>query len=191
MTRPVEERRRLLKTLLAGGAAATAATALPDSWTKPLVDSVSVPVHAQSSAPSFIQTISIAYTITGPEGFSSSVTPANTPRTHLFDSNFLYEHSYAFTPTVSVTPGITDTFTLSVAEVIAGGNQTNFTPGTQTLAPSVNTGVIPFVAITGDVDDANYAQYQFTLTPTNPAYQTYFLQVTLDEIPAGPEAPLT
>ena len=191
MKRPVEERRRLLKTLLAGGAAVTAATALPDSWKKPLVDSVVTPLHAQGSAPSFIQTISIAYTITGPEGFSSTVTPANTPRTHLFDSNLLSSHAYSFTPTVSVTPGIADTFTLSVAEVIAGGNETNFTPTTQTLAPSVNTGVIPFVAITGDVDDANYAQYQFTFTPTNPAYQTYFLQVTLDEVPAGPAAPIT
>lgn len=170
----------------------TAATALPDSWKKPLVDSVVTPLHAQGSAPSFIQTISIAYTITGPEGFSSTVTPANTPRTHLFDSNLLSSHAYSFTPTVSVTPGIADTFTLSVAEVIAGGNETNFTPTTQTLAPSVNTGVIPFVAITGDVDDANGRA-----VPVHPdAGQSglpdlYFLQVTLDEVPAGPVVPIT
>ncbi len=188
MKRPVEERRRLLKTLIAGGAAATAATALPRTWTKPLVDAVIVPVHAQSSAPSFVQTASIAYTITGPEGFSSTVTPANTPRTHIFDSNLLSEHNYAFTPTFTVNSGTTGNFDLSVVEVIAGGDQTNFSPATQTLAPGAG-GVVPFVPVTGDVDNARYAQYQFTFTPSNPAYQTYFLQVTLDETPAGSSAP--
>jgi len=189
MKRPVEERRQLLKKLLAGGAAVTAATTLPDSWKKPIVDSVMTPLHAQGSAPAFIQTVSIAYTITGPEGLSSTVTPATTPKTHLFNTNVLAAHDYSFVPSLTVQPGITDSFTLAVNEVIAGGDETNFTPATQNLAPSVNTGVVPFVAVNGSVDNARYAQYQFTFTPSNPAYQTYFLQVTLDEAPAGSALP--
>lgn len=190
MNRPVEERRRLLKNLLAGGAAVTAAASLPDAWKKPLVDSVVTPVHAQGSAPTFIQTMSIAYTITGPQGLSSTVTPATTPKTHLFNTNYLYEHDYSFTPSLTVQPGITDTFNLTVNETIAGGDETNFSPSTQNLAPNVNTGVVPFVAVTGSVDNAKYAQYQFTVTPSNPAYPTYYLQVTLDEAPAGSAAGL-
>jgi hypothetical protein len=190
MKRPVEERRRLLKTLLAGGAAVTAATALPASWKKPLVDSVMTPVHAQGSAPSFIQTVSVAYTITGPQGLSSTVTPATTPKTHLFNTNYLYEHDYSFVPSLTVQPGITDSFTLTVNETIAGGDATNFTPTTQNQTPSVNTGVVPFNAVTGSVDNAKYAQYQITITPSNPSFQTYYLQVTLDEAPAGSGAGL-
>ncbi len=88
-------------------------------------------------------------------------------------------------PSLTVQAGITDSFSLVVNETIAGGDSTNFTPASQNLTPNVNTGVVPFNAITGSVDNAKYAQYQFTLTPSNPAYQTYYLQVTLDEAPAG------
>lgn len=185
MKRPVEERRRLLKTLIAGGAAVGTAAALPDAWKKPLVDSVMTPVHAQGSAPAFIQSVSVAYSIVGPEAVSGTVTPANSPATLLFDSNRLSDHDYSFTPSITVQPGITASFTLTVNEVVAQGNSTNFTPATQTLTPNVNTGVIPFVPITGDVDDAAYAQYSITITSSNPAYPTYFLQIVLDEVPAG------
>ena len=42
-------RRQLLKALAAGSAAITAVQVLPSEWTKPLVDAVEVPLHAQSS----------------------------------------------------------------------------------------------------------------------------------------------
>ncbi|GJL83572.1 MAG: hypothetical protein DHS20C01_32060 [marine bacterium B5-7] len=43
-------RRKLLKSLVAGGSvAATTATLFPEKWTKPVVDSVVLPSHAQTT----------------------------------------------------------------------------------------------------------------------------------------------
>ena len=47
--RSVEGRRKALRKLLVGGGIVGASTQLPDKWTKPLVDSVLVPAHAQTS----------------------------------------------------------------------------------------------------------------------------------------------
>jgi hypothetical protein len=42
-------RRKLLKTIAAGGGVVVAGKSLPDSWTRPVVDSVMLPAHAQTS----------------------------------------------------------------------------------------------------------------------------------------------
>ncbi len=42
-------RRKLLKSILAGGGVAAAGRALPEQWTKPVVDSVLLPAHAQTT----------------------------------------------------------------------------------------------------------------------------------------------
>ena len=61
MNKPVEERRKLLKTLVTTGAAVGAAATLPDAWKKPIVNAIEVPLHAQSSVPpAFINTISFS-----------------------------------------------------------------------------------------------------------------------------------
>lgn len=44
-----ESRRRLLKTFAAGGGAIVAGNTLPEKWTKPVVDSVMLPTHAETS----------------------------------------------------------------------------------------------------------------------------------------------
>lgn len=44
-------RRRLLKTFTAGGAAVMIGKNLPDNWVQPVVESVLLPSHAQTSAP--------------------------------------------------------------------------------------------------------------------------------------------
>jgi hypothetical protein len=44
-----ESRRKLLKSIAAGSGAIVAGKSLPDSWSKPVVDSVLLPVHAQTS----------------------------------------------------------------------------------------------------------------------------------------------
>lgn len=46
-------RRRLLKALTAGGAGAAAVKSLPERWTKPVVDTVMLPAHAQATAGRF------------------------------------------------------------------------------------------------------------------------------------------
>jgi hypothetical protein len=45
-----ENRRKLLKSVAAGGGAIIAGKTLPEKWTKPAVDAVVLPAHAQTSA---------------------------------------------------------------------------------------------------------------------------------------------
>ena len=44
-----ESRRNLLKSITAGGGAVIAGKTLPESWSRPVVDSVLLPAHAQTS----------------------------------------------------------------------------------------------------------------------------------------------
>ena len=44
-------RRKLLKSLVAGGGVWTTAKVLPESWQKPVVDSIILPAHAGGSKP--------------------------------------------------------------------------------------------------------------------------------------------
>jgi hypothetical protein len=46
-------RRKLLKSVVAGGGAATVAKLMPDQWSRPVVDSVVLPSHAQTSISPF------------------------------------------------------------------------------------------------------------------------------------------
>ncbi len=49
----LEARRKLLKGVAAGGGAIVAGKTLPDNWSRPMVDSVLLPAHAQMSLNSF------------------------------------------------------------------------------------------------------------------------------------------
>jgi len=53
MEKHIEARRKLLRGVVAGGGAIMAGKTLPDNWSRPLVDSVVLPVHAQTSINSF------------------------------------------------------------------------------------------------------------------------------------------
>jgi len=44
-----EKRRKLLKSIAAGSGAVIAGKSMPEGWTRPVVDSVLLPVHAQTS----------------------------------------------------------------------------------------------------------------------------------------------
>ena len=44
-----ENRRKLLKSIAAGSGAIVAGKSLPESWSRPVVDSVMIPAHAQTS----------------------------------------------------------------------------------------------------------------------------------------------
>jgi len=46
---PDEGRREVLRKILIGGGIAAGAAMLPDKWTKPVVDSIIAPAHAQTS----------------------------------------------------------------------------------------------------------------------------------------------
>ena len=49
MTDRARSRRKLLKAVAAAGGGVVAARSLPTRWTRPLVDAVIIPVHAQAS----------------------------------------------------------------------------------------------------------------------------------------------
>lgn len=49
MTDKNDSRRKLLKSITAGAGAVVAGKAMPESWTKPAIDSVILPVHAQTT----------------------------------------------------------------------------------------------------------------------------------------------
>ena len=49
MSESNHSRRKLLKSIAAGSGAVVIGKSLPDSWSKPVVDSVVLPVHAQTS----------------------------------------------------------------------------------------------------------------------------------------------
>ncbi len=48
-SKPRKERRRTLRTILAGGVLVSGSQAVPRTWTKPMVDSIVLPVHAQTT----------------------------------------------------------------------------------------------------------------------------------------------
>ena len=65
-------RRKLLGAVAVGGGAVLAGTTLPRNWTKPIVDSVVLPLHAQASAP-----LASAYATTGVGGTISDLYSIN------------------------------------------------------------------------------------------------------------------
>lgn len=62
-----ESRRKLLKSIAAGSGAIVAGKSLPDSWSRPVVDSVMLPAHAQTSACTTIN-VTLAFTRSGEAG---------------------------------------------------------------------------------------------------------------------------
>ena len=80
-----EERRKALKKILAGTGAVTVAAAAPEKWTRPVVHSVVLPAHAQTSTDP---------TPTIPLNFSdsSSINGSNTP-TGIIDSLVASAHA--------------------------------------------------------------------------------------------------
>jgi len=83
-----KSRRKLLKSIAAGSGAVVAGKSLPESWTKPIVDSVMLPAHAQTSACTITMEVVDETSTPVPSGteisetrdeytFSGTVTPAN------------------------------------------------------------------------------------------------------------------
>ena len=52
-----QARRTVVKTMLAGGVLASSAKILPESWVRPVSESVMLPAHAQTSAATFMVTV--------------------------------------------------------------------------------------------------------------------------------------
>ncbi len=65
------QRRKLLKTLAAGGVAGGVVATLPETWTRPIVDSVLLPVHAQASVATLSAQISYDETFFDPGTYNA------------------------------------------------------------------------------------------------------------------------
>ena len=69
-----ESRRKLLKSIAAGSGAIVAGKSLPENWKRPVVDSVILPAHAQTSPPTSPPTCTLPQTI--PPQTANCATPA-------------------------------------------------------------------------------------------------------------------
>ncbi|MDH3378768.1 MAG: hypothetical protein OEQ39_17730 [Gammaproteobacteria bacterium] len=173
-------RRRALKSMMAGGAAATGAGLLQKEWAKPVVDSVVLPAHAQTTEPligGFLTSASMAYSATSffdAGNVSGSLTPANSPESvNLLDPLNFY--SYQLTPSISVAPGTVGNFNLTMNEsAFAGGDDTNFTPATENVG-AMPDGSVVFSTIAAGVDNATSVTWEVTLTPDDPAIGAPFI----------------
>jgi len=58
-----ESRRKILKSIAAGSGAIVAGKTLPENWARPVVDSVILPSHAQTSCPGLVNSVPSSLTV--------------------------------------------------------------------------------------------------------------------------------
>jgi hypothetical protein len=180
ITRSKQSRRKMLKSMAAGSGAVIAGKSMPDEWAKPMVDSVLLPVHAQTSGPTSC-TVSgnVAGTHQNPifDGIDNGLD--NPPSFNFgpyaipgdYVANDQTNGTITAIPTISVTPGVTDTFSLTT--VVNGAGVVN--PGTnlsQTgVTPDPVNGAIVFNSIETDPDwSGDNVNVAMTLTPDNASF---------------------
>ena len=74
-----ESRRAALRKILIGGGAITGAKFLPDEWTKPIVNAIVVPAHAQSTGPTTAPPTTTTSTTPAPPTTTTTPAPTTTP----------------------------------------------------------------------------------------------------------------
>ncbi len=105
-----ENRRNLLKTIAAGSGAIITGKALPDSWARPVIDSVLLPAHAQTSGGPYGGTSNNSITMNDRDDLFARALNKLIPEGHAQTS---YDFTYCITPVsdtkantaVLVTPG--------------------------------------------------------------------------------------
>jgi hypothetical protein len=173
ITRSKQSRRKMLKSMAAGSGAVIAGKSMPDQWAKPMVDSVLLPVHAQTSGPTSCTVggrIAVAHDIT------QDVVADQTDDTVFTGSPFALPGDYtnfasssgaiSLIPQISVNPGVTDNFTLN--SVVTGSDVADNADLTQaSVSPDPANGTIAFNTI--EVEGALF-NITMTLTPDNSAF---------------------
>ena len=177
-------RRKLLRSIAAGGGAVVAGQTLPSRWTKPVVDSVLLPAHAQTSAvppgagpgcpePSLVR---IAFTRPG----SSVFNPANVITSTSFvvgegDANTNYITAHGFFSDAPETPVyinaagnlIWQSSDTSVAYTGSGPSFLQQQTSSSITAAGVGTATITatWIDLTGCNAQQFAASYTVTVTP--------------------------
>ncbi|NOY16672.1 MAG: hypothetical protein GXP23_07075 [Gammaproteobacteria bacterium] len=126
-----ENRRNLLKTIAAGSGAIITGKALPDSWARPVIDSVLLPVHAQTSGGPYGGTSNNPITMNDSDGLFPRILNKLVPEGYA--QAVSYDFTYCITPVsdtkantaVLVTPGgscpyFAQLFTLHGVEINTG-----------------------------------------------------------------------
>lgn len=164
ITRSKQSRRKALKSMVAGSGAVIAGKSLPEEWAKPMVDSVLLPAHAQTSPPSPPSlACSVSGNVQGTFTVSDTITNGTYPFPGTYNEYGVDVGIITVTPQLSVTSGITDAFNLTVvASTATAGSQLN-----QNVVPSSN-GVLAFDPIaTSDPGIGDEHNFVMTLTPDN------------------------
>ncbi len=127
----VENRRKLLKSVAAGGGAILAGRTLPEKWGRPVVDSVLLPAHAQASGGPYGGTNNNSLTMNDSDSLFARVVNKLVPEGHAQTS---YDFTYCITP-------VSDTKANTAVLVTPGGDGCSFFAQIFTLdGVEINTG---------------------------------------------------
>jgi len=135
MSESNKSRRKLLKSIAAGSGAVIAGKSLPESWSKPVVDSVMLPAHAQTS-PSPCTPCLVAATYCEGQGNNGGITV-----------------SVAIDGTVTVDAPSLDSQLTDTVDPCAGGafsvtGDTGTGSGTETISGTVECGAQTSMTVT-------------------------------------------
>ena len=177
--RSSSNRRAALKKLLASGAVVTASQSVPEKWAKPVVDSVLLPAHAQTSETPEMGTI-LGRWILGddaPGGADTGMTSSTTNS----DAGFLYDDgtqsdiSARLSPPASGVP-------ISLDISVSGTTFTGFDTAPSDSVPSTGAGTANFLDNTsvanGDFGDTP-GTGSITLTFSAPGYASSIIALTI------------
>lgn len=173
-------RRRLLKSLAAGGSAVAATQVLPERWIKPVVDAIVVPAYAQVSGASMSVTLALrrAGTDNNSPDYQSFTGPGTfaVTKSKLTNDAMLVDGQATLIPPAN--PGQLVTFSLSVQP---SGADTSFGPNPPPVLSNPTTGFAafsdsPFFATDGvqPVSDAT----NITGTFSAPGYPNTVITIT-------------
>ena len=150
--RSKQTRRNILKSMAIGSGAVASAKAVPEQWTKPVLNSLILPAHGQTSPLcEFSATSEVLQNPDVPVSLGTFDFPGS--ETVLIGS----DADLTFNVEAMVTPGITDDFTLS-----ATSDDVDFGGFPQNAAPDPTNGQLNFTSLnTG----AFLGEITFTITP--------------------------